>query len=470
VNCLFPIITAVLLMIGVNLPAASHPTAYAMEEGNPQGLNEAENQVFEEESPAVVHIEVTRREEVNFPYWFYEMSPFLKSPEKSPDEKPDWQNRGTGVLIDEKGHTLTNYHIVGQATKLQVVQTDGRRFPARLLGADPKTDLAVIQLLVYQPISYATFGDSDALGIGDRVLSIGYGIGRGQILNRGVVTAKPKGGMTDLYDFNDLMRIDIPVHSANTGGPLLNLRGEVVGINSALMTRFSGTEGIGFAIPSRVVKRVAESLITKGKVPRGWLGVEVQDVTPYLASSVGLKEQTGILVTEVVSGGPADRAGLRAGDIVTIYRQHEIPSKKHFRHEVDESTPGEKVALTVIRDKKRRQVPVVIGNLEETISDPTLFIRHLLGVDVRPITSREADQYGLDSRQGVVVVGAYPGSPLVEVGFELNDVIMEVEGRPIKGLRPFIDQIISMRGKQRVIMLGLDHRTGRTGFVQVVVP
>jgi len=374
------------------------------------------------------------------------------------------------VLIDAQGHILTNYHIVGDATQIQVLQKDNRRFPANLLGVDPRTDLAVIRLLVHQPITHVTFGDSDKACIGNRVVTIGYGNDRSQIVNRGIITVGPQTGIIDLYSLNDLMRIDIPVHPGNTGGPLFNLQGELVGINSALMTRFSGPDETGFAIPGSVAQRIAKKIIAYGKVDRGWLGARVQDVTPYLASSVGLQKHTGALVTHVVRGGPAGRAGLKAGDLVTVYRDQAVLSAEHLQREVAGSTAGERVSLTIVRNKKRKSLSVLIGNPKEMINDSSFFIRSRLGVDVRPSTSREADQYGLDSRQGVVVVGVYPGSPLVEVGFALNDMIIEVEGKPVKGLKHFMDQIISLRRKQRVIMLGLDHRTGRTGFVQVVVP
>ncbi len=464
------IILNILIMAWVDYPVASRSMAHAMEKDKPHDLTEAVNRLAKESRPAVVHIEVLHREKPAFPFWFYEMTQLIERHGESLHAKPIWGNKGTGVLIDEQGHILTNYHIVGGATELQVLQTDSRKSPASLLGTDPKTDLAVIRLLVHQPITHVTLGDSDKADIGDRVVTIGYGNDRNQIVNRGIITARHKTGMTDFYSLRDLMRINIPVHPGNTGGPLFNLQGEVVGINSDLMTRLSGLEGAGFAIPIGVAQRVAKRLIANGKVDRGWLGAAVQDVTPYLASSVGLQRPEGALVTHVVRGGPADKAGLKAGDVVTVYRDREVLSGEHLQREVAGSIAGEKVTLTVVRNKNRQRLSVVIGNPEETIHDPAFFIRNRLGVDVRPSTSREADQYGLDSRQGVVVVGVYPGSPLGGAGFELNDMIMEVEGRPIKGLKDFVDQIISLKRKQRVIMLGLDHRTGRTGFVQVVVP
>ncbi len=464
------ILNVFLIMASVELPASSRSIAHAMEEDKPYDLDEAVNRVVKEKGPAVVHIEVLRRKKSIFPFWFYEMAQLIGRHEKAPYEKPNWQNRGTGVLIDEQGHILTNYHIVGEATDLQVLQTDSRRFPASLLGADPETDLAVIRLRVHQPVTYMTFGDSDKLRLGEPVVTIGYGTDRNRAVERGIITARPEPGITDFHALHDLIRVDIPVHPDNTGGPLFDLRGKIVGINSVLMTRFIGLEGTGFAIPGNVAIRVARKLIKNGTMDRGWLGVTVQDISPYKAGSVGLGREVGALVAHVVRGGPADRAGLKPGDVLTDYRDQEVMSAEHLQREVARSPIGEKVSLAVVRNKGRLRVSVVIGNLEEAIRDPAFFIRNRLGVDVRSVTPKEADQYGLDSRQGLVIIGFYPGSPLGDVGFELNDMIMEVEGRPVKGPTHFMDQIINLRQRQRVIMLGLDHRTGRSGFVQVEVP
>jgi serine protease Do len=470
-NPLFFIMMSVLvIMAWLDLPVSSPSMAHAMEKDKPDDLTEAVNRVIKENGPAVVHIEVIRREKATFPFWFYEMTRLMKRPEKSFHTKPGWQDRGTGVLIDDRGHILTNYDIAGEAREFQVSQTDSRKFPASFLGADPKTDLAVIRLLAHHPIPHATFGDSDKADIGDRVVTIGYGADQNQVVNQGIITAKPKTGMTDLHILHDLMRVDIHIHPGNTGGPLFNLQGKIVGINSALMTRFSNLEGAGLAIPSSLARVVVKRLIQNGKMERGWLGATVQDVTPYLMSSLGLPRPEGGWVTRVVRGGPADRAGLKTGDVITVYRDQKVLSAEHLQREVAGSTAGEKVRLSVVRDKKRQQISVVIGSAEEMIRDPAFFIRNRLGVDVRPATPKESARYGLPSRQGMVIVGIYPGSPLGGVGFELNDMIMEVEGRPVKGPEDFMDQITRLNRRQRVIMLGLDHRTGMTGFVQVLVP
>lgn len=472
VNYFFLIVIMSVLMITawVDFAASTPSIAYAMEKDKAYVLTEAVNRVIREDGPAVVHIEVIRREKPTFPFWFYEMTQLTERSEKSAHAKQYWQNRGTGVLIDEKGHILTNYHIVGEARELRVLQTNSRELPAIFLGADPKTDLAVIRVLVHQPITHVTFGDSDKTGIGDTVVTIGYGIDQNRIVTRGIITAKPKTGMTDLHSLHDLMRIDMHFHPGNTGGPLFNLNGEIVGIYSALLTRFSGLDGVGLAIPSSLARMIVKRLIENGKMERGWLGAVVQDITPYFASYAGLERPEGALVTQVVSGGPADRAGLKAGDVVTVYRDQKVLNGIQLQREVAGSKAGRRVSLTVVRNKKRQEISVVIGNPEETIRDPAFFIRNRLGVDVRPATSKDEERYGLDSIQGMVIVGLYPGSPLGGVGFELNDMIMEVEGHPVKGLKDFMDQIISLKRKQRVIMLGRDHRTGMTGFVQVVIP
>lgn len=468
-NFLFSLCMVVLLLSGVDFPVFSSSMSHAMEEEDPFCPDEAVSRVIKG-GPAVVHIEVIHREITTFPSWFYKMAPFIQGLEKSPYEKANWQNRGTGVLIDNQGHILTNYHIAGGATKIQVLQADSRRFPARLRGEAPETDLAVIRLPVQQPITYMTFGDSDKVRKGDRVMSIGYGSEQNQIAERGIILSLSRSGRMDPHDPSDLIRFDIPVHPDNTGGPLCNLRGEIVGINSALMTRLSGVKGAGFAIPGNVAMRVAQKLIKNGTMNRGWLGVTVQAVALHPAGSDGPEKTQGALVTYVIRGGPADRAGMKTGDVITFFGDQEVRSAEHFRREVAESPAGEKVSLTIVRNKHEVILPVVIGNPEASIRDPAIFIRNRLGADVRPVTTREADQYDLDSRQGMVITELYPGSLLRDAGFELNDIIMEVEGRPVKDLKHFIEQIIGPGHKRRVIMLGLDHRTGRTGFIQVEIP
>jgi serine protease Do len=350
------------------------------------------------------------------------------------------------------------------------LQGGSRRFPARLRGEAPETDLAVIRLPVQEPITYMNFGDSDKVQEGDRVVSIGYGSERNQIVERGIIMSLSRSGGMDPYNLSDLIRFNLPVHPDNTGGPLCNLQGEIIGINSALMTRLSGVEGAGFAIPGNVAKRVAKKLIKNGRMNRGWLGITVQGVTLHTAGPGNPLKTQGVLVTHVVKGGPADRAGMKTGDVITFYGDRKVPSAERLRREVAGSPAGEKVSLTIVRNKHEVLLSVVIGNPEASIRDPAIFIRNRLGADVRPVTTREADQYDLNSGQGVVITELYPGSLLREAGFETNDIIIEVEGRPVKNLMHFMEQIVGPRHRRRVIMLGLDHRTGRIGFVQVEVP
>lgn len=470
-NLRFPgiVMLNLLMMAWIHMPALPPLTAHAIEK-DPSVLKAAADRVAEESSAAVVHIEVICREDVEFPFWCYEMTQLLEAPQKRTQKKTDWRNSGTGVLLDEQGHILTNYHIVGSATELQVSQKDGRKCRARLLGADPKTDLAVIQMLIPQALRPAVFADSDTADAGDRVVVIGYGNKPGQVVDRGIILKLPQAGNTDVYTLHDLIRTNIPVDSENTGGPVFNLQGEVLGVNSALMSRLSGLEDVGFAIPGNTAARIASILIENGEMDRGWLGVTVHDVTPYAEDAVNLQRPEGARITHLVKGGPADRAGLKPGDVVTAYGNESLSSGIQLQREVAATPPGKKVALTVFRNKKGRRLPVVIGNLKKTILDPSFYIMSHLGVAVRPVTSKEMEHYGLSSPQGVLVVGVYPSSPMDKVGIESTDVIMEVEGRPVRDPRQFMREIIRLRGKKQLIMLGLDHRTGRSGFVQVKLP
>lgn len=469
VHCQVLLILIVFMMVWSDFPSLLSLRVYAAEREGPRDRTAHIDRAVEENRAGVVHIEVIRREDVAFPFWYYEMTQLLEKPPHL-GQKTAWQNTGTGVLLDEQGHILTNYHIAGSAKEIQVFQRDGRIGRAVLVGADPKTDLAVIQILIRQPLRSLFFAHPNTVATGERVVTIGYGSRPKQIFDKGAIRKCPKQETPDIYTLHDLIQINIPVDSENTGGPLINLQGKVVGINSALMTRFSVLEGTGFAIPGHVAQRIARRLIENGTVERGWLGAAVHDVMPFAADAVGLQRPEGARITHVVKGGPADQAGLKPGDVVTRYDDQTVSSGKHLQRKVAQTPPGEKVSLTVFRNKNNQRLSVAIGNPNKIIRDPSFFVRSRLGVDVRPVTPKDADHYNLDTLMGVVIVGVSPSGPMDEVGFESKDVIVGVEGKAIRNPKDFTNEIVKLRGKKRVIMLGLDHRTGRKGFVQVRVP
>ncbi len=436
-------------------------------------LTTAIRHIAKQTIPAVAHIEVTQRQEIENPFLPFDNSPFFRFFFDVPGMPRKYQRElkglGTGMLMDAKGYILTNNHVVGGATKITVLLANGNKYNAKLIGADPKTDLAVIKISSPSPLPHVTFGDSDKMEVGDWVIAIGHPRGLDQTVTQGIVSAKHRRGITDPSSYQDFLQTDAAINPGNSGGPLLNLDGEVIGVNAAIVSQSGGFEGIGFAIPSNIALYVANSLIANGKVARGWLGVSTQDITPELAKSFGLKSPRGALVSDVVKKSPAEKAGLRRGDVIVGYRGKRIPDGGTLRNEVATSPIKGTVTVTVIRNGKTVVIPVRIENLEQALRREAASFRARLGVDVAPLKPKVAQKFGLNTRKGVVLTWVDPSGPLGEQGFEVGDMILEIDGKAVRGLEGLMDMVRHIRPRQRLTLLALDHRTGRTGYVQIRV-
>jgi serine protease Do len=436
-------------------------------------LSTAIERVAEQTIPAVVHIEVTQRQEVSTPLLPFENDPlfrhFFGIPEMPKKFKRELKGLGTGVIIDTEGHILTNNHVAGGATKLEVLLASGNRYPAKLIGADPKTDLAVIQISAKDALPHMTFGDSDKVKVGEWVVAIGHPRGLDQTVTQGIISAKHRTGIMDPSTYQDYLQTDAAINPGNSGGPLLNLRGEVIGINAAIASQSGGFEGIGFAIPSNMALYISKTLIAYGKVKRGWLGVSIQDLTPDLAKSFDIEKPKGALIAELVKEGPAAKAGMKQGDIVITYGGKEIKNSSDLRNKVAISPIGQEVKVTVLRKAKKVGITVKVGNLEDLRKLLSASIKDRLGAEVRPVTDKEREKYVLDSQHGVVVAWLDPKGPLGKVGFEKGDMILEINGQRVEGMESFIDLVNTLKPRQKIAVLALDHRSGNIGYVQVVV-
>src|SRR5271157_219594 len=306
-----------LLMVGVFLlggPAfiVASPSAQAAASVD---LSTAIIEIAKKTIPAVAHIEVTERQEVANPFLPFEGDPFFRyffgNPKMPKKFKREVKGLGTGMIIDARGHILTNYHVAGGATKIEVVLANGKHYQAKLVGGDPKTDLAVIEIPAKEQLPFVTFGDSDKVEVGEWVVAIGHPRGLDQTVTQGIISAKHRRGITDPTSYQDFLQTDAPINPGNSGGPLLNLRGEVIGVNAAIASESGGSEGIGFAIPSNIAQHISKLLIAHGKIERGWLGVGVQDLTQDLAKSAGVEALKGAYIAEVVKEGPAGKAGMK---------------------------------------------------------------------------------------------------------------------------------------------------------------
>jgi serine protease Do len=447
------------------------PPALAAEK--PVDLSTVIIQVAKQSMPAVVYIEVTETQEVVNPFTPFQNDPFFRrffgAPKMPRKFKRELKGLGSGVIIDPHGHILTNYHVAGGATKMEVTLADGSKYPARLVGGDAKTDLAVIRISAKEGLPYLTFGDSDKVEVGEWVVAIGAPQALEKTVTQGIISAKHRRGISDPTSYQDFLQTDAAINPGNSGGPLLNLYGEVVGINAAIATQSGGFEGIGFTIPSNMAKYVAKELIAHGKVQRGWLGVSIRDLTPELAKSVHVEMLKGVLVVEATKGGPAEKAGLKKDDVIIAYRGKEVSDSNGLRNAVAETPIGTEVKITVLREGKKEELTVQIGNQEDSVKILMASVKERLGVEVRSPNSLEVDKYGLDRQQGVVITWEDPKGPLKEAGFELGDIILAIDNQPLNSMENFVYLVSVLKPKQKIAILALDHRTGNTGTVEVTV-
>jgi serine protease Do len=443
--------------------------------GDPSDLATAIIEVAKACIPAVVHIEVTERREIPNPLLPFENDPFFRHffgvPKKMPKKfKQERVGVGTGMMIDKQGHILTNYHVAGGASKIRVTLSDGMRYDATVVGTDPKTDLAVIKISAKTDLLFVTFGDSDQVQVGQWVVAIGQPRNLAESVTQGIISAKHRRGITDPSSYEDFLQTDAAINPGNSGGPLLNLNGQVVGVNSAILSESGGFEGIGFAIPSNMAIRIVDQLIKNGKVVRGWMGVNVQDLNADLAKSFGLQLPKGALIADVTKDGPADKAGLKRGDVILLYQGKEIADSSALRNAVANTSPGQEETVTLWRAKKKEDIPVKIGNAEELVKTLVLTLKDRLGAVVRPLTAQESQKYGMDSPGGVLVTWIDPNGPLGKAGFEVGDAILTIDDQPIPSLEALVAVLGEVKSHDKVTIVAVDHRTGRMGSAEIELP
>ena len=465
--------TSLSVALGVLLLVSTTRAQPATNVGGAVDLTTAITKAAQQNIPAVVHIEVTERQEVENPFTPFENDPmfrqFFHTPQMPRHFKREMTGLGTGMIIDTQGNILTNNHVVGGASKIEVLLANGRKYLAHVVGGDPKTDLAVIAIDTKTTLPTVTFGDSDPVEVGEWVVAIGHPRGLDQTVTHGIISAKHRRGITDPSSYQDFLQTDAAINPGNSGGPLLNLRGEVIGVNTAIASQNGSFEGIGFAIPSNMAVYVAKALIAHGRVERAWLGVSVQDVPAERAESAGLDRPKGALVTEVVKGSPAEQAGLKKDDVVLAYQGKDVPDASALRNAVATTPIGQEAKLKVMRSGQMQELVVQVRNQEEATKWVAATAKRRLGVEVRPVTAQEADKYGLEDHQGVTISRVEPNSILGKAGFEVQDILLAIEGQTIESVDNFLDMVRSLQPHQSVTVLALDHRSGDTGSVQVVV-
>jgi serine protease Do len=428
-------------------------------------------EIAEVVKPAVVNISTVRTEKVTGS----PLSPFFNDPffrrffedqfrEREKPRERKSASLGSGVIISSEGYIVTNNHVIKNADKIKVLLSDRSEYEGKIIGNDPKTDLAVIKIDA-DDLSTLPLGNSDNLKVGELVLAFGNPYGLSQTITMGIVSAVGRANV-GIADYEDFIQTDAAINPGNSGGALVNVRGELVGVNTAIFSTSGGYQGIGFAIPSNMVKIVMNSLIEKGKVIRGWLGVSIQGITPELAEQFQLEKDYGTLVADVVENSPAEKAGLMRGDVIIGFGGKQVDEPYSLRNRVAGTPPGTEVEMQVIRDGNVETLTVTIGELpSETQKTPTQFKNALNGVSVQNLTADISRQLNLPEKiRGVVVAEVESGSP-AETRLLPGDVILEVNRKAISNLDDY-EAIVSKIEPDMDLLL-LVFRRGSTIFVTI---
>ena len=358
---------------------------------------------------------------------------------------------GSGFIIDGDGSILTNNHVVENASKIVVKLSDDQEYEAKVIGRDAKTDIAVIKINVKSSLPAANFGDSDKLEVGEWVVAIGNPFGLDSTVTSGIVSAKGRHIGQGPYD--NFIQTDASINPGNSGGPLINLRGEIVGINTAIFSRTGGNMGIGFAIPINLVKELLPQLRGKGKVTRGFLGVLIQKVTPEIADSLALEKAQGALVANVSKDGPADKAGVKVGDVIVEFDGKEVKDSGDLPIIVARTQVDKKVRMKVVRDKKEMVLGVAVGELKDEEVVAAAPEKGELGLTVQRLTPPMAESLGLEKSDGVVVSAVEPGSAADDAGIRRGDVLMEIDRRPVRNLDEYRKMVAAIKKGRGVLFL-----------------
>jgi serine protease Do len=413
-------------------------------------------------SPTVVNVKVIKIEKAGpFPQFpdgpFGEFFKQFPMNPQAPESRRS-QGTGSGVIISQDGYILTNNHVVEGATEVTVTVGDTQEFKAQVVGRDPKTDLAVLKIQPKGTLAVASLGNSEQLKVGDWVLAIGNPFGLSHTVTSGIVSAK--GRVIGAGPYDNFIQTDASINPGNSGGPLFNMKGEVVGINTAILP--SG-QGIGFAIPIDTAKPLIPQLVAKGEVTRGYLGVNIQSLTPDLAKALKLGEQKGALVGDVVAGSPADQAGMKRGDVIVAFNSKPVAEARDLSAQVAATKVGQAAAVTVLRNGAKQQLTVKIGQLQSEkaeLEKPGQPDQSKWGLQLQDLTPQMAARMGVKTGEGIAVAGVKPGSPAERAGVRPGDLIMEMDHQPVHSVQE-ARQMAAKNSDQDALLLLVQRENSR---------
>jgi serine protease Do len=437
-------------------------------------------------SPSVVNIttsQVIARRDDDLRPLVPEGSPFEEFFRDFRERRQDRPERatalGSGFIISSDGYIVTNNHVIEKADQITIEFFSGDTLEAKLVGRDPKTDIALLKVEPKQPLPFVTFGNSDLARVGDWVMAIGNPLGQGFSVSAGIISARERS-LRGSYD--DFIQTDAAINRGNSGGPLFNMAGEVIGVNTAILSPNGGSIGIGFAMSSNVVKGVVAQLREFGETRRGWLGVRIQPVDPAMAEALGLERPMGAMIAGVTEDGPAEAAGMKAGDVVLVFNGIEVEEMRDLPRIVAETEIGKSVEVVVFRDGKRETLQVTVGRLEEgevtasseengpSEGQQAPAAVELLGMTLSRLTDERRQEFNvLDDVEGVLVTDVAPDSGAFEKGLRPGDVIVEIGQEPVRNPRDCEARVKAAREAGRTSILLLVQREGQPRFVALPI-
>jgi len=378
---------------------------------------------------------------------------------QNPNRQFRQQGMGSGSIIDSKGYILTNHHVVGEADRILVILYDGTEKEAKLVGTDPETDIAVVKI-EGNGLPVLPMGNSDEILVGEDVIAVGNPFGLIQTVTYGIISAKGRSNV-GINEYENFIQTDAAINPGNSGGPLVSLRGEIIGVNSAIFTRSGGYQGIGFAVPINMARKIMRDLIDKGTVSRGWLGVGIQNVSHDLAQAFQLDNTKGSLITGVMPDTPAKKAGMRKGDVVIRINEKSIRDSNHLRNEIANAGAFADIEIELIRDGKSVIIQLKLDERPRKLGQikvapqpvPTIEQVEMLGMIVEELTEKTAKQLGIETGSGIVIVEVKPGSPAEKTGLLPGMIVQEVERHAIANLSIFKELVSEMDPEKGILLL-----------------